>query len=86
MEQEESIDKCIFNGHLRDEPTVYVTLTEGCPFDKDFNVRMVLIVAIATFSSSQSLHYRAQNAIFKAVIFLSPCAIRQQQKAALMLI
>jgi hypothetical protein len=52
MEQEESIDKCIFNGHLRDEPTVYVTLTGGCPFDKDFNVRMILIVAIAIFSSS----------------------------------
>jgi hypothetical protein len=52
MEEEDSIDKCIFNGHLRDEPTVYVTLTGGCPFDKDFDVRMILIVAKVTFSST----------------------------------
>ena len=37
-EREEDIDKCIFNGHLRDESTVHVTLTGGCPFDKNFDV------------------------------------------------
>jgi hypothetical protein len=35
---EENIDKCIFNGFLRDEPMVYVTLTGGCPFDNKFDV------------------------------------------------
>jgi len=28
----------IFNGHLRDEDKVHVTLTGGCPFDKNFDV------------------------------------------------
>jgi len=37
-EREENIDKCIFNGHLRDESKVYVTLTGGCPFDSTFDV------------------------------------------------
>ena len=37
-ELEKNIDKCIFNGHLRDESTVHVTLTGGCPFDKNFDV------------------------------------------------
>ena len=37
-EREEDIDNCIFNGHLRDEPNVHVTLTGGCPFDKNFDV------------------------------------------------
>ena len=37
-EPEENVDKCIFNGYLRDEPKVYVTLTGGCPFSKTFDV------------------------------------------------
>ena len=38
-ELEENIDKCIFNGHLQDESNVYVTLTGGCPFESNFDVR-----------------------------------------------
>jgi len=37
-EAEESIDNCIFQGRLRDEPKVFVTLTGGCPFDTSFEV------------------------------------------------
>ena len=37
-ESEDNIDKCIFNGFLRDDPKVYVTLTGGCPFDSSFDV------------------------------------------------
>jgi hypothetical protein len=38
--QEESNDKdiCIFNGFLRDEPDVYVTMSGGCPFSNSFEV------------------------------------------------
>ncbi len=61
MEREEDIDKCIFNGHLRDESTVYVTLTGGCPFDKDFDVRMILIVVKSTFSFAEFCVKNASN-------------------------
>ena len=37
-ESEDNIDKCIFNGNLRDDPKVYVTLTGGCPFESNFDV------------------------------------------------
>jgi hypothetical protein len=37
-ESEEKIDRCIFGGFLRLEPTVYVTLTGGCPFENNFEV------------------------------------------------
>jgi len=37
-EKESEIDKCIFVGHLRDEPDVYVSLTGGCPFEEKFEV------------------------------------------------
>ena len=42
LELEENVDKCIFNGHLRDESTVYVTLTGGCPFENNFEVSIRL--------------------------------------------
>jgi hypothetical protein len=48
-ELEENIDKCIFNGHLRDESKVYVTLTGGCPFDSNFDVSY-LLTSQAVFS------------------------------------
>ncbi len=34
----ETVDDCIFTGHLRDE-RVAVTLTGGCPFSDTFEVR-----------------------------------------------
>jgi hypothetical protein len=34
-EREEDVDHCIFDGHLRNEKDVYVTLT-GCPFSDNF--------------------------------------------------
>jgi hypothetical protein len=37
-ESEEKIDQCIFGGYMRLEPTVYVTLTGGCPFEHNFEV------------------------------------------------
>jgi hypothetical protein len=37
-EKEENIDKCIFRGHLRGEPSVYLVLTGGCPFEDHFEV------------------------------------------------
>ena len=40
-EKEGNIDECIFTGHLRDEPDVYVTLTGGCPFDNTFDVSVL---------------------------------------------
>jgi hypothetical protein len=37
-EREEDIDRCIFEGFLRNEEKVYVTLTGGCPFENSFDV------------------------------------------------
>ena len=37
-EDEDSIDKCIFAGHLLLEKNVRVTLTGGCPFEDSFEV------------------------------------------------
>jgi hypothetical protein len=37
-EKEEDIDGCIFDGFLRTEDKVYVTLTGGCPFEDSFEV------------------------------------------------
>ena len=39
FETQAEVDQCIFNGYLKDEPDVYVTLTGGCPFDQNFEVR-----------------------------------------------
>jgi len=39
-EKESDVDKCIFVGHLRDEPDVYVSLTGGCPFEGKFEIKM----------------------------------------------
>jgi hypothetical protein len=38
-EREENIDNCIFGGFLQMETTVYVTLTGGCPFEDNFEVK-----------------------------------------------
>ena len=35
------MDICIFRGYLRDEPTVFATLTGGCPFEDSFEVRLI---------------------------------------------
>jgi hypothetical protein len=70
-EREENIDKCIFNGYLRDESTVYVTLTGGCPFDKTFDVRM-------TFNC-------CENHIFICIVIAFLCAKCQQQQSKLYL-
>ena len=37
-EKEEDIDRCIFDGFLKNEDKVYVTLTGGCPFEDTFQV------------------------------------------------
>ena len=37
-EKEEDIDQCIFDGFLKNEDKVYVTLTGGCPFEDTFQV------------------------------------------------
>ncbi len=42
-EREEDIDNCIFDGFLRDEEKVYVTLTGGCPFEDTFDVNKYII-------------------------------------------
>ena len=36
-ERAEAVDPCIFNGFLREESNVYITLT-GCPFTNTFQV------------------------------------------------
>ena len=37
-EREEDVDNCIFDGFLKNEEKVYVTLTGGCPFEESFDV------------------------------------------------
>jgi hypothetical protein len=32
------VDRCIFDGFLRNEDRVYVTVTGGCPFENTFEV------------------------------------------------
>ena len=38
-ENESEIDSCIFEGFLRTESSVYVTVTGGCPFSDNYEVR-----------------------------------------------
>jgi hypothetical protein len=42
-EDEESIDRCIFEGFLKNEEKVYVTLTGGCPFENSFEVNCFIL-------------------------------------------
>jgi len=49
-EREEDIDNCIFDGFLRDEDKVYVTLTGGCPFEDTFDVNNKLIINYLLFT------------------------------------
>ena len=58
-EKEEDIDKCIFNGNLRDEPKAHVTLTGGCPFDKNFDVRYFTFLNYC--NQSFQLNWQEQN-------------------------
>jgi len=37
-ERAEDVDKCIFQGKLKNEPDVHVTVTGGCPRDEMFEV------------------------------------------------
>ena len=48
---DEKIDKCIFRGHLRDEPRVYVTLTGGCPFSENFDVSKIFCTFFVPFKN-----------------------------------
>ena len=40
-ENESEMDKCIFRGFLRDDPTVFATMTGGCPFEASFEVKLI---------------------------------------------
>ena len=57
LELEENVDKCIFNGHLRDESNVYVTLTGGCPFENNFDVSIRLFKVKRQVHTSMYSHY-----------------------------
>ncbi len=57
-EREEDIDNCIFDGFLRDESKVYVTLTGGCPFEDSFDVSYLRIINKLTFQiNHRFLHF-----------------------------
>jgi len=40
-ERAESVDPCIFNGYLKEESNVYITLT-GCPFTNTFQANTII--------------------------------------------
>jgi hypothetical protein len=42
QEKDVDIDHCIFDGFLRNENRVYVTITGGCPFEDTFEVHFVM--------------------------------------------
>jgi len=41
-ERAESVDPCIFNGYLKEESNVYITLA-GCPFTNNFQAKHCII-------------------------------------------
>ena len=51
FEKDGDVDHCIFNGYLKDDPDVYVTLTGGCPFDDNFEVKGQSFLVSWTFFS-----------------------------------
>ena len=51
-EDERNIDGCIFEGFLRKESDVYVTITGGCPFSDNFEVLLNLNLKIIYFKYS----------------------------------
>ncbi len=42
----ETVDPCIFKGHLHNESNVYVALIGGCPFNDTFEVRKIFFVEL----------------------------------------
>ena len=47
-ESESDLDGCIFIGNLRDESDVAVTITGGCPFENNFEVRFEICNVIVS--------------------------------------
>ena len=51
----ETVDPCIFRGHLHNESNVYVALIGGCPFNDTFEVRKFFLTKKTSYNKSKTV-------------------------------